>query len=143
MSLKIFQSIFTQVLPPPAGVRLNIELHDTLPRTWVSEIHNMFEVFDTAFPALKTFWAPEVDIYAWVDTADKPFSDKIGDIKGAGINGRTDPVTGESRLSMILEIAPPNEFKFSADRRFSVRAHEHFHIYQMSLSENFSDGNIK
>ena len=102
----------------------------------------MFEVFDAVFPALKTSWAPEVDIYAWVDSADKPFSDKIGDIGGTGINGRTDPVTREFRLLMILEM-PSDEFKFSADHRFSVIAHEYFHIYQISLSENFFDGNIK
>jgi len=132
----------SSLLPPPARVRFKIELHESLPQTWVSEFHGMFEVFDTVFPALKTSWAPEVDIYAWVDSADKPFSDKIGDIGGAGINGRTDPVTGESRLLMILEI-PSNEFKFQADHRFSVIAHEYFHIYQISLSENFFDGNIK
>ncbi|MDA7591215.1 hypothetical protein N8756_06810 [Pseudomonadales bacterium] len=132
----------SSLLPPPARVQFNIELHESLPQTWVSEFHDMFEVFDAVFPALKTSWAPEVDIYAWVDSADKPFSDKIGDTGGTSINGRTDPVTGEFRLLFILEM-PSDEFKFSADHRFSVIAHEYFHIYQLSLSENFFDGNIK
>ena len=43
---------------------------------------------------------------------------------------------------MVLEI-PDDEFKYNSNHRFSVIAHEYFHVYQMSLSKQFYDGNIE
>ena len=43
---------------------------------------------------------------------------------------------------MVLEI-PNDEFTWNSMHRFSVVAHEYFHVYQMSLSKEFYDGNIE
>ena len=43
---------------------------------------------------------------------------------------------------MVLEI-PEDEFKYNFMHRYSVIAHEFFHAYQMSISENFNSGNFR
>ena len=50
------------------------------------------------------------------------------------------PLTSLNRKP--LEI-PENEFKFNQIHRYSVIAHEYFHVYQMSLSKSFFDGDIE
>ena len=81
----------------------------------------------------------ELPIYAWNSSVDKPYKDNIGDATGASISGNGASINGKF---MVLEI-PKEEFEFNAMHRFSVIAHEYYHVYQMSLSKNFFDGNIE
>jgi hypothetical protein len=78
----------------------------------------------------------EMDVYAWKSTTNKPYQNQIGDADGACICGN------QNERYMVLEI-PASEFDFSQMHRYSVIPHEYFHVYQMSLSKNFYDGNIE
>jgi hypothetical protein len=78
----------------------------------------------------------EMDVYAWKSTTNKPYQNQIGDAEGACICGN------QNERYMVLEI-PASEFDFSQMHRYSVIPHEYFHVYQMSLSKNFYDGNIE
>jgi hypothetical protein len=78
-------------------------------------------------------------IYAWNSIVDKPYQDQIGDATGASISGYGAAINGKW---MVLEI-PNQEFLNVDYHRYSVIAHEYYHIYQMLLSKNFFDGDIE
>ena len=121
--------------PPPPRLTLNLNLHESLPDEWINQFHEIIDVLDTTIPALATDYLSEVDIYAWNSDAGKPFASVIGDEGGAFVGGGWDSVRGDYRY-MVLEI-PAAEFSWAHIHRYSVIAHEYFHIYQTSLSENF------
>ena len=91
---------------------------------------------ETIIPAKPTTYQDNMSIYSWVDNVDKPYKNDIGNTIGACICGNS------KERYMVLEI-PENEFKYNQLHRYSVIAHEYFHVYQMSLSESFFDGDIE
>ena len=91
---------------------------------------------DDKIKILPKEYSSEMDVYAWKSTTNKPYQNQIGDADGACICGN------ENERYMVLEI-PASEFDFSSLHRYSVIPHEYFHVYQMSLSKNFYDGNIE
>lgn len=67
-------------------------------------------------------------IYAWTTPENKPFESILGNLSGTCICGNLneEPV-------MVLEI-PANEFIHQDMHRYSVIAHEFFHVYQFNAS---------
>jgi hypothetical protein len=94
---------------------------------------------DDLIPIKATNYFYELPIYAWNSNVDKPYRSKIGDASGASISGNGGAVNDKY---MVLEI-PNDEFVYNYMHRYSVIDHEYFHVYQMSLSKNFFDGNIE
>ena len=71
------------------------------------------------------YYFNSLTVYAWNDNIDDPYP---------GIQGGS-YVGGENGLPiMVLEI-PNSEFTYDHIHRYSVIAHEYFHVYQRSLSE--------
>tara|TARA_S200000501_G_scaffold61482_1_gene52094 strand:- start:172 stop:1035 length:864 start_codon:yes stop_codon:yes gene_type:complete len=114
----------------------NYNIHESLPSEWVSEFYTIMNNLETIIPAKPTTYQDNMSIYSWVDNVDKPYKNDIGNTTGACICGNS------KERYMVLEI-PENEFKYNQLHRYSVIAHEYLHVYQMSLSESFFDGDIE
>ena len=116
--------------------KFNNNLHNSLPKEWIEEYHLIMNNLDGIIPIKSTNCFSSLDVYAWNSNTDKPFKDKIGDRTGACICGN------DRGRFMVLEI-PSNEFEYKSSHRYSVIPHEYFHVYQMSYSTNFYNGNFK
>ena len=114
----------------------NYNLHESLPNEWVSEFYTIIDNLEILIPAKPRSYQDNMNIYSWVSNIDKPFKKNIGNTTGACICGN------DKERYMVLEI-PEDEFKFNQIHRYSVIAHEYFHVYQMSLSKSFFDGDIE
>ena len=114
----------------------NYNLHESLPSEWVAEFYTIMSNLESIIPAEPRTYLDNMSIYSWVDNIDKPYKNKIGNTTGACICGNS------KERYMVLEI-PNDEFKYNQLHRFSVIAHEYFHVYQMSLSKKFYDGDIE
>ena len=111
----------------------NNNLHSSLPNEWVEQFKIIMVNLDKVTPVKTTSYFCSLDIYAWLDTTDKPFKDKIGNTGGQSISGN------EEGIFMVLEM-PSSEFTYNSIHRYSVIPHEYFHVYQLSLSKNMYDG---
>ena len=114
----------------------NYNLHESLPSEWIAEFYTIMSNLESIIPAEPRSYLDNMSIYSWVDNVDKPYKNMIGNTTGACICGNN------KERYMVLEI-PNNEFKYNQLHRFSVIPHEYFHVYQMSLSKRFYDGDIE
>jgi hypothetical protein len=114
-------------------------LHSSLPNEWVTEFDEIMDNLKELIPTNSTNYFYKLPIYAWNSIVDKPYQDQIGDATGASISGYGAAINGKW---MVLEI-PNQEFLNVDYHRYSVIAHEYYHIYQMLLSKNFFDGDIE
>ena len=114
----------------------NYNLHESLHDEWVSEFYTIIGNLENLIPATPRSYQDNMSIYSWVSNIDKPFKKHIGNTTGACICGN------DKERYMVLEI-PENEFKYNQLHRFSVIAHEYFHVYQMSWSKSFFNGDIE
>lgn len=123
----------------PTEFTFEYNIHESLPSDWISEFYVIMKNLDDLIPIKATNYFYELPIYAWNSNVDKPYRSKIGDASGASISGNGGAVNDKY---MVLEI-PNDEFVYNYMHRYSVIDHEYFHVYQMSLSKNFFDGNIE
>ena len=124
----------------PTEFTFKYNIHSSLPSEWTTEFYKIMKVLhEDLIPIKPNSYFYELPIYAWNSSVNKPYKDNIGDATGASISGNGASINGKF---MVLEI-PKEEFEFNAMHRFSVIAHEYYHVYQMSLSKNFFDGNIE
>jgi hypothetical protein len=120
----------------PPKFSFNYNLHSSLPEKWKTEFRLIMTHLEETIQVEPKDYFASLDIYAWKNTAAKPYKIQIGDASGASISGN------ENERYMVLEI-PDLEFKYQSMHRYSVIPHEYFHAYQMSLSRNFHEGNIE
>ena len=116
-------------------IDFNYYLHSSLPDEWITEFNTIMNNLESTLPAYKRSGFPEsMNIYAWNNSVPSPYTDPNGNsMQGASISGNgTD-------FWMVLEI-PDDEFTNNSSHRYSVIAHEYFHIYQHSMSPAFSVG---
>ena len=116
-------------------IDFNYYLHSSLPEEWITEFNTIINKLESTIPAKKRDGFPEtMNIYAWNNSVPSPYTDPNGNtMQGASISGNgTD-------FWMVLEI-PDDEFTNNSSHRYSVIAHEYFHVYQHSLSPAFSIG---
>ena len=116
-------------------IDFNYYLHSSLPDEWITEFNTIMNNLESTIPAYKRIGFPDsMNIYAWNNSVPSPFTDPNGNtMQGASISGNgTD-------FWMVLEI-PNDEFTNNSSHRYSVIAHEYFHVYQHSLSPAFSVG---
>ena len=123
-------SLNTAVANEKFEFRYNI--HENLPKKWVTEFKNIMDVLQEVLPIQDNMndylKSPGMDIYAWKSTKN-PFPEVKNNMKGSCICG-----DGSTRW-MQIEI-PSKELAKKYIHRYSVIAHEYFHVYQISLSEN-------
>ena len=116
-------------------IDFNYYLHSSLPDEWITEFNTIMNNLESTIPAYKRSGFPEsMNIYAWNNSVPSPYTDPNGNsMQGASISGNgTD-------FWMVLEI-PDDEFTNNSSHRYSVIAHEYFHVYQHSMSPAFSVG---
>ena len=116
-------------------IDFNYYLHSSLPGEWITEFNTIMNKLESTIPTYKRTGFPEsMNIYAWNNSVPSPYTDPNGNsMQGASISGNgTD-------FWMVLEI-PDDEFTNNSSHRYSVIAHEYFHIFQHSLSPAFSVG---
>ena len=116
-------------------IDFNYYLHSSLPDEWITEFNTIMNNLESTIPAYKRIGFPDsMNIYAWNNSVLSPYTDPNGNtMQGASISGNgTD-------FWMVLEI-PNDEFTNNSSHRYSVIAHEYFHVYQHSLSPAFSVG---
>jgi hypothetical protein len=125
-------SLNTAVANEKFEFRYNI--HENLPKKWVTEFKNIMDVLQEVLPIQNNMndylKSPGMDIYAWKSTKN-PFPEVKNNMKDSCICG-----DGSTRW-MQLDIYP-QDWTSSRNRirTYSVIAHEYFHVYQISLSEN-------
>lgn len=137
LSLIIFTSCEDENFDPDISeFTFNYNIHESLNLEYVQEFNFIFNNLQNLIPIQKNNYFNNLDVYAWNSKVDKPYKNKIGNYTGACICGNN-----ISRF-MVLEI-PDDEFKYNSNHRFSVIAHEYFHVYQMSLSKEFYKNNIE
>ncbi|RZP01777.1 MAG: hypothetical protein EVA41_04890 [Flavobacteriales bacterium] len=130
------EALFSQISQTTSGENINFiyNLHESLPSGYISEFNTIMDNLIATIPATQQTWLinPDLNIYAWNNSVNSPYTDPNGNaMQGASISGNG------SSFWMILEI-PADEFTYNSMHRYSVIAHEYFHVYQMSLSENFA-----
>jgi hypothetical protein len=112
-------------------------LDSSLPADWVAEFETVMNNLGAVLPIserIHSLWNVKMpfQIFAWNSAVPNPFP-QIPGAGGASISGND--LLG---LHMILEI-PEREFTNNSLHRYSVIAHEYFHIYQIGLSEEIME----
>ena len=108
-------------------IEIIYNIDDSLPVDWIAEFYIVINNLQNIIPVYRNYFNV-LQVYAWNDNIDDPY---------LGIEGGS-YVGGESSLPiMVLEI-PNSEFLYGHIHRFSVIAHEYFHVYQRSLSHSMN-----
>lgn len=136
LGLSLFFSCVSGTDPMPNEFSFDYKIHTSLPSTWESEFYTIVGNLNEKIKIEPRDYSYQMSVYAWKSTASKPYQSQIGDASGASVSGN------QNERYMVLEI-PASEFDFAQLHRYSVIPHEYFHVYQMSLSKNFYDGNIE
>jgi len=113
---------------PPINITYNI--HESLPLDWVAEFHVIMDNLSNIIPAYQNYFE-DLDIYAWNSNTEDPYQ---------GIQGGTYIGGSGEGFYMVLEINEM-EFEWNHMHRYSVVAHEYFHIYQLSINQPMNEPN--
>ena len=113
-------------------IEITYNIHESLPSDWVTEFNIIIKNLLTIIPSYENVF-DHINIYAWNDKVEDPYP---------GINGGAYVGGPPSNKIMVLEI-PENEFIYQSMHRYSVVAHEYFHVYQLSINKpmNLPNGN--
>ena len=113
---------------PPIDIIYNI--HESLPADWVTEFYVIMDNLTNIIPANQNYF-DELSIYAWNSNVADPY---------LGIQGGTYVGGSEDGFYMVLEINEM-EFEWNHMHRYSVIAHEYFHVYQLSINQPMNEPN--
>ena len=105
-------------------IEIIYNIHDSLPADWITEFYVIMNNLLNIIPSYQNYFN-SLTVYAWNDNIDDPYP---------GIQGGSYVGGGNGLPIMVLEI-PNSEFTYDHIHRYSVIAHEYFHVYQRSLSE--------
>ena len=105
-------------------IEIIYNIHDSLPADWITEFYVIMNNLQNFIPSYQNYFN-SLTVYAWNDNIDDPYP---------GIQGGSYVGGGNGLPIMVLEI-PNSEFTYDHIHRYSVIAHEYFHVYQRSLSE--------
>ena len=111
-------------------ININYNIHESLPEGWIDEFYIIMENLSDLIPAYQNYFE-NLTVYAWNSNVEDPYE---------GIQGGTYIGGSEDGFIMVLEI---NEMEFEWDsmHRYSVIAHEYFHVYQLSINQPMNEPN--
>ena len=125
-----------QSAPHPKGAfEFAPQVDESLPESWRTEFAMMMANLQQVAPisgCLHDFMDPEsneyshkspMSIYAWSSAVDNPWEDERPGMEGASISG-------DGRDTWMILVIPEDEFGYDSMHRFSVVAHEYWHVYQ-------------
>lgn len=112
----------------PIDIIYNI--HPSLPLDWIAEFYIIMNNLSALIPAYQNHFE-NLTVYAWNSNVEDPYPGIEG---GQYIGGSDDG------LIMVLEIYDM-EFVWDHMHRYSVIAHEYFHVYQLSINEPMNQPN--
>ena len=113
---------------PPIDITYNI--HESLPIDWVTEFYIIMDNLTNIIPANQNYF-DDLDIYAWNSNTEDPYP---------GIQGGSYVGGSDEEYYMVLEINGM-EFEWNHMHRYSVIAHEYFHVYQLSINQPMNEPN--
>jgi len=111
-------------------INITYNIHNSLPLEWIAEFYIIIENLSDLIPAYQNYY-DELTVYAWNSNVEDPYP---------GIQGGTYIGGADEGFNMVLEI---NQMEFEWDHmhRYSVIAHEYFHVYQLSINEPMNEPN--
>ena len=113
---------------PPIDIIYNI--HESLPIGWITEFYVIMDNLTNIIPANQNYF-DDLNIYAWNSNVEDPYP---------GIQGGSYVGGSAQGFYMVLEINEM-EFEWNHMHRYSVIAHEYFHVYQLSINEPMNEPN--
>ena len=111
-------------------IEISYNIHESLPDEWIEEFYIIMGNLENIVPAYQNHFT-ELNIYAWNSNTEDPY---------IGIQGGTYIGGSSNGLNMVLEINDM-EFQWNHMHRYSVIAHEYFHVYQLSINEPMNEPN--
>ena len=111
-------------------IDISYNIHHSLPADWIEEFYIIMNNLSTIIPANQNYF-DELIIYAWNSNIADPY---------LGIQGGTYIGGSEEGFYMVLEINEM-EFEWNHMHRYSVIAHEYFHVYQLSINQPMNEPN--
>ena len=105
-------------------------IHESLPDDWVAEFYTIIDNLSELIPAHQNHF-DDLTIYAWNSNVEDPYP---------GIQGGTYIGGSDEGFYMVLEINEM-EFEWNHMHRYSVIAHEYFHVYQLSINQPMNEPN--
>lgn len=112
----------------PIEIIYNID--GSLPDQWITEFYIIMNNLSNLILANQNYFN-ELTIYAWNSNVEDPYP---------GIQGGTYIGGSDDGFYMVLEINEM-EFEWNHMHRYSVIAHEYFHVYQLSINEPMNQPN--
>ena len=116
--------------PCASPIDIIYNIHESLPIDWVTEFYIIMDNLTTIIPANQNYF-DDLNIYAWNSNVEDPYPGIQG---GSYVGGSADG------FYMVLEINEM-EFEWNHMHRYSVIAHEYFHVYQLSINEPMNQPN--
>ena len=111
-------------------IEIAYNIHESLPDDWVTEFYTIIDDLSELIPANQNHF-DELTVYAWNSNVEDPYP---------GIQGGTYIGGSDEGFFMVLEINEM-EFEWNHMHRYSVIAHEYFHVYQLSINQPMNEPN--
>ena len=111
-------------------IEITYNIHESLPIDWITEFYMIMDNLSNLIPANQNYFE-NLTIYAWNSNVEDPYP---------GIEGGTYIGGSDEGFNMVLEINQM-EFEWNHMHRYSVIAHEYFHVYQLSINQPMNEPN--
>tara|TARA_B110000014_G_scaffold257869_1_gene243103 strand:- start:62 stop:1105 length:1044 start_codon:yes stop_codon:yes gene_type:complete len=128
--ISIINIILYEDNPCVPQIEIIYNIHESLPLEWITEFYIIMENLSNIIPAQQNYFE-NLTIYAWNSDVEDPYP---------GIEGGTYIGGSADGFYMVLEINEM-EFEWNHMHRYSVIAHEYFHVYQLSINQSMNEPN--
>ena len=128
--INIVNIILYDDIPCVQPIDIIYNIHNSLPLAWITEFYVIIDNLSHLIPAYQNHFN-DLTIYAWNSNVEDPYP---------GIQGGTYIGGSEDGFHMVLEINEM-EFDWNHMHRYSVIAHEYFHVYQLSINQPMNEPN--
>jgi len=105
-------------------IEIIYNIHNSLPVYWITEFYFIMNNLLNIIPAYQNYFN-SITVYAWNDNIDDPYP---------GIQGGAYVGSNNGLPIMVIEVSSW-ELEHDHIHRYSVIAHEYFHIYQLSINQ--------
>ena len=126
----ILNIILNEENPCVPQIEITYNIHESLPIDWIIEFYLIMDNLSDIIPANQNYFE-DLTVYAWNSNVEDPYP---------GIEGGTYIGGSDDGFYMVLEINQM-EFEWNHMHRYSVIAHEYFHVYQLSINQPMNEPN--